>query len=247
MQILKTYMSLGLLLFMTTAGIAQVTTFGRGHMPVATGISTKIPQDMYVTNRAVQLTNEDQAEGSPYLTSEFKNGFVRTSSGEVFTNVPVRIDLVSNEIQFMQNGTILVLTNVDSLSYFENNEAKTNLHILKTGYPKVDRQTDSSVYEFLEGGDHVEAVKYLRCTQGTIKKMGEVEKLNFTTEAQYYFFIEGNMIRFKLGKKNVQEALSKYKEQVDAILKESKLDLKTELGVKDLVRELDARLGSKAF
>lgn len=224
--------------------LAQSATPELGAKP--TGLPMRTNVDMYLTSKATLLEGVSDADGSPYLSPDFKKSFIRTSTGERFTNIPVRLNLVSNEVQFNQNNLILALTNVDSLCYLDREYDSSSLRIFKTGYPAVDRQTSASLYELLAGGP-VQVLKYYTCHQGTIKKMGEMEKLQFQTDATYYFLIDGKMVKFKPGKKNILDALPQYKDAINDILKTAELDLRKDTGIKDLFRELDARIAAKAF
>jgi len=237
-----------LISFLYTTASAQMRA-----MPLNSGGNLSSPpvsqlSDRMITGRPLLLSDLTNIEGSPFLTDEYQRGFIRIRNGQTFTNIPVRFNMLNNEIQFRQNNIELALEDVDSVIYLTVDGDSSSARRLKAGYPAVDGHTAKSIYEVLADNGSVQLLKYYSCKTETVKRMGEADKKAFVTETSLYVLVNGEMKKVKNNKKSVLAAFPQYAKEIDQIDKELNINFKTEKGLEDLVLELNRRIQpTKAF
>ncbi len=213
--------------------------------PVGMG-SMDFRSDRLISGRPLLLTDMGIL-GNPFLTEEYKRGFVKVRSGQSISNMPVRFDLLNNEIQFLQNGTELALENVDSIAYLEVEGDSNSLRVLKTGYTAIDGRTSSSIYEVLASGNRLHFLKYYQCKIETVKSMGEADKKEFSTQAFLYLYnpATGTIKKVKANKKSITGAFPEYAQQLDKLASDLKTDFHSEKAVSLLIQELNKQVEAK--
>ncbi|WNB18282.1 hypothetical protein [Marivirga arenosa] len=60
----------------------------------------------------------EKIKGNPFIFKEFKNGDVQFIS-KVIKNVPLRVNLLDNKIEFLKNENVYQFTNYTSVNFFE--------------------------------------------------------------------------------------------------------------------------------
>ncbi len=179
-----------------------------GAKPTGVPLQQGSRMDMFVTNRAIDVSQFNGIEGSPFLSEEYQQAFIKTKTGEQFNNAWIKFSTYSNEILLENASQLVALTNVDSVSYVEqpDNHEKTNI-ILKTGYPSIENKTAETIYQILAYHKDLQFLKYYQTKVETVKKMGMPDQKTFVTVPQYYIYSAAgkSMKRIKLNKSIIDE------------------------------------------
>ena len=160
--------------------------------------------DMNITSRAIDVSKFNGIAGTPFLSNDYKQAFVKTKTGAQFSNAWIKFSTYSNEILLENASQLVALNNIDSVSYVEessDNGDKSNV-ILKTGYPAIDNKNTESIYQILAYRNNLQFLKYYQTKIETVKKMGLPDQKTFVTTPQYYIYQEDikSMKRVKLNK-----------------------------------------------
>lgn len=236
-------MRLGFLL----AGVFLVQC-AQGQTPTGTGgggnNATSVSElNRLINGRPPSVLDRNDVDGSPYLFNDYSIGFVKIRGGQVYSSVPVRFEVVSNELQFMQDGKEMVMLDVDSAAYLALAEGGAKIStVLKSGYPAIDGHTTNSLYEILASGPKVHFLKFHRCYITEQKRMGVPDKKEFVKDADYYIYVPatGSIKKVKLSKKEIEEALSGVPEAAKTA-EEQKTNFKKEAGVRSLVAAINGK------
>lgn len=208
-----------------------------------TGRSLYTPVDQIVTSRPIQLQDMVNVEGSPYLTQDYVEGFVRLKNGQLYKPIRLRFDAMSNELQFLQGKFELALLDVDSAAYETVSDNGTkSLTMFKTGYPAVEDHTQTSFYQVLASGARMHLLKYYTCRLEQEKRMGEPDKKVFRKESSYFIYlpVTGQIKKVKLNKKEVLEAAGSIS-NAGKIAEELKINFKKEAEVTKLVETINTK------
>lgn len=164
--------------------------------------------DMNITSRAIDVSKFNGIAGSPFLSAEYKQAFVKTKTGEQFSNAWIKFSTYSNEILLENASQLVALANIDSVSYRNeaNDGTQTNV-ILKTGYPGIDGKTPESIYQILAYRGDLQLLKYYHTKVELVKKMGMPDQKTFVTTPAYYIYNAGDKYikRVKLNKNLADE------------------------------------------
>ncbi|WP_114792282.1 hypothetical protein U0035_16405 [Niabella yanshanensis] len=159
--------------------------------------------DMNITSRAIDVSRFSGIAGTPFLSVDYKQAFVKTKTGEQFSNAWIKFSTYSNEILLENASQLVALTNVDSVSYVEqsDNHEKANI-ILKTGYPGIENKTPETIYQILAYRGDLQLLKYYQTKVELVKKMGMPDQKTFVTTPIYYIYRSGSnsIKRVKLNK-----------------------------------------------
>lgn len=209
------------------SGTVSAPTTGGVNTPSATG---------FLTSRPIVLLNVMDISGSPYLSTEYKTGFVKVKSGYHEDGVPVRFNIYKNVIEFKQKGIELTLDDLDIAMYFDVPGDSNSLRIFKTGYPAIEKQKESSIYEVLAMGDKAHLLKYFSQKVEEVKSMGDYDKKELNTYSNLYLFIPGKGIeKIKADKKAVMNHFPGQEDKIEALIKDNKLNLKKENDLAELI------------
>ncbi|MCH5717074.1 hypothetical protein [Niabella hibiscisoli] len=167
--------------------------------------------DMNVTWKAIDVSAFNGIAGSPFLSTEYRQAFIKTRTGEQFNNAWIKFSTYSNEILLENASQLVALTNVDSVSYLDeaSSRGKSNV-ILKTGYPAIENKTSESIYHILAYRNDLQFLKYYHTKVEMVKKMGMPDQKTFVTTSHYYLYnsTDKSMKRIKLNKSLIDEFTS---------------------------------------
>ncbi len=187
-----------------------------------------------VSGKPLFETKYTDVQGTPFLTDYWANGMVKLDNGKTYTDIKLRYDLVEDQLLF-RNKDGQSLAFVDGVQEFKLDLAGDEQKSLyfKNGFKPVDGATEKTYYQVLSGGEttllkrtskHVlESKAYNSAT--TTKTFDEVSSL--------YVIKDGQPIKLKKDKKSVLAAFDGYTAQLDAFIKDNKLNLKSD---QDLVK-----------
>lgn len=226
-------------MFLVQCAQAQTPTAAGGGR-YATSVSEL---NRMINGRPPSVLDRTDVDGSPYLFNDYSLGFVKIRGGLTYSSVPVRFEVMNNELQFMQDNKEMVMLDVDSVAYLALAEGGVKIStILKSGYPAIDGHTTNSLYEVMASGPKVHFLKYHRCRIAEQKRMGVPDKKEFIKEEDYYIYVPatGSIKKVKLNKKDIEEALSAVPEAAKTA-EEQKTNFKKEAGVRSLVAAINGK------
>lgn len=145
--------------------------------------------------------------GSPFLKADFTKAFIAFKNGKKFANVPIKFDILHNQIDIEDKEMLLYLEGIDSLSC---PDSIYQTLILKTGYPSINKHDTSSFYQIVAQNDKVQLLKYYYCFISKIKTLGLPDKTSFDIDDQYYLYNKAtkSLKEVKLNKKSLSSALA---------------------------------------
>jgi len=192
--------------------------------------------DPFTYGQGIDLNNAKYSDvsGSPCLKQDFTAAFVAFKNGKQYTNVPVKFDMLHNEIDIEKNGTLLSLMDIDSISYPDSNYQNM---ILKSGYPSISEHDASSIYQIVAQNNKIQLLKYYHCHISTIKSLGFPDKTSFDVDNQYYLFNKATKAieQVKLNKKSFSSAIADMGYSKAEMDKNKNIDFKNEKDVADLI------------
>jgi hypothetical protein len=194
----------------------------------------------HMTSRPVRMMNIPDLQGAPYLSAAYKPGYVRIRNGYAQQNVPIRFNIYANALEFMRDGVELALDSLDIAMYLDVPGDSSSIRVLKAGYPDVDNQNSSTIYEVLAIGERAHLVKYLYQKVEDVKAMGDYDKKQLTTYSKLYLYVPGKgMMKAKAEKKFLTALFPEYAQQIEQLIREKDLNLKKDSEYAQLVGELN--------
>lgn len=171
----------------------------------------------------------DDVSGTPYFNAAYKYADITLKQGRKFTQVKMKINLVTQETIFVSANGIegyMEAGMVKEISYADTTAGAILQYKFQTGFPSVDRQSDRHFYQVLAEG---------RCglVRSIVKKVierrnelsGEVVR-EFESTENVYLYINGEMKRFKKDKEAVLSVLSDKQAELSQFVSEHKTNFK---------------------
>lgn len=224
-----------ILLLFSILSIAQ-----KGYVaPVAVGAPLQggRAMDMNVTSRAIDVSKFNGIAGTPFLSNDYQQAFVKTKSGGQFGNVWVKFNTYGNEILLENRNQLVALEGVDSVAYTDKSEPGTDKNvILKTGYPAIEDKTGETIYQVLAHKPAIQLLKYYQTKVENVKTMGMPDKKTFVITPVYFVFMpeKKTLKKVKLNK----SLLDELKEFPEAKAKAAGVNLRNEKEVIKLISSL---------
>ena len=192
--------------------------------------------DAFVYGKGIDLDGYKNSEvsGSPFLKPYFSPAFVAFTNGRRYRMVPVKFDILHNQIDIQKSETLLYLIGVDSISYPDSVYQDV---ILKTGYPSVNKHDTKSIYQIVAQNDKIQFLKYYSCHSTTTKSLGFPDKISFDVDNQYYLFNKATktLKEVKLNKKSLPSAMEEMGYSKAEMDKKMNIDFKDEKAVAELI------------
>ena len=189
-----------------------------------------------VQGKVVRSIKYTDVQGNPYLFEQWVNGTIRLGNGKSYTNVPLRYDIVSDELQYKDNKSDQALNFIDPVVEFQlmpGTESGESPMIFRNGFISDDGTSVKAYYQVLFDG----ALKLLKRNTKVIFETREYSSAITTKtfrEEEYYYLYKGNKtVRIKKDKKQVLATLADRATELEAFIKNNALNLKNE---SDLVR-----------
>jgi hypothetical protein len=149
-----------------------------------------------------RLSNEvEEVKGSPYIVEKFYNGNIQFKNGQVFNDIPLRLNVFFNELEYRKDDKIYALKNnlavdnvtiaADTLVYekFENNKVMEYAFFKRLVHGKTELLVKSNIDLFeAQPAQGVVASKparyekradtyYLKLPDGYLEKISSIKKL----------------------------------------------------------------------
>ena len=175
----------------------------------------------------------DNVQGSAYFINDFKPAIIKLRSGLEFEKVKAKIDLCKQEVNFIAENNVEIVTTGESVkeivlsdSLLNTNPIEYREYKFKTGFPAIDNQNGLNFYQVLNEGNII----LLKSTRKIITEKkndisGEIAK-EFEIFTDYYVFVENKMIKLKKEKEWVLSFLQNQKDKVDIFLTEKRISFK---------------------
>jgi hypothetical protein len=209
-------------------------------LPERTGAELQTPYMVNLLSRPVKLLDIPNLSGSPFLSNEFKPGFVKIKSGFYQYDVPIRFNIYQNVLEFHKEGKELELDSLELAVYLEVAGDSSTIRVLKTGYPAIDKQTERSIYEVMAMGPQAHFLKYRVQKIEDVKSMGEFNKKEIVTISDYYIYKPGiGIFKIKLSANALINLFPAEKNRINDIIDRKRLNLKKELDFGELITELN--------
>jgi hypothetical protein len=172
---------------------------------------------VFINNGVEYTASFPKSSGHPFLDNSFYNGFV-TFNGVWYSDVPLKLDLVNQELVIMNNHSLLSIVDKSKVENFEMNK-RNFIHLSKEKYPFV---FDFGFYELLYQNDISVYAKRSKFVQPATK----IDELNSFTQVNRYFIIKGQKFHAIKREKDLFNLFTKNKTGVKEILKTKKIKFK---------------------
>jgi hypothetical protein len=187
---LNLYMSLRLPLLLFTILVYNVlfsqnySQDSLNNVSVFNGINyykEKLGGFVFINNGVEYTASFPKSSGHPFLDNSFYNGFL-TFNGIWYIDVPLKFDLVNQELVIMNKKSLLSIIDKSKVESFEINR-RNFVHLSKEKYPFV---SDYGFYELLYQNDISVYAKRSKFVQPATK----VDELNSFSQVNRYFIIK---------------------------------------------------------
>jgi len=183
-------------------------------------------------------------QGTPYLFEKFGQGKIVFVNGMESVDSNLNYSLVDHKLYYTQkNGLYVVNQQAKEFNLYgvdkEKNKISKQFMCL---FPSVDDNTPATFYEVLGKGDNLQFLKY---TSKRIKESavyGGAPLKEYVLDDLFYIYDKGakKMIAFgsAISLKSIKKGLPSYSVQIDALMNTSKLNLKKEEDMIQLLQQL---------
>ncbi len=178
-------------------------------------------------------------DGSPYLTTNWFAGTVQLANGKN-VNAKLKYDLLKDELLFQNPKDSVPMVFVDPVKGFTFNLFKideSNLVplVFSNGYPAADNQTPVSFYQVIADGK-VKLLKYYHKIIRTDQAFNSASATKTFVLIDFYYLLAGNkIVRIKPGKKVLLAMLNDKADKIEAYLKSTGIDYKSDLDLAKLI------------
>lgn len=202
-------------------------------------IGLLIASDTYCQGRFVNKgdgqpaleTKFSEVEGTPYWDDNFVKAETKSrQNGKWYQYPKARFDCYKNELEYEQSSTKLLRLDASQINEFKLNEV-----IFRCGFPATAEWDNRHFYQVLYDGN-VKLLKRVHTKIVTETEFGSVVKASkFVREEYYYLLKNDTMIRLKLKKSSVLEALGDKEPQIVGFVKANNLGYSSENDLKKIV------------
>ncbi len=170
-------------------------------------------------------------DGFPYLVKDFKFGSIELKNGRKFSSVPLKLDLVAQEIIFLSPNKeegVIGSDFVKDVSLIDTTELGVIPYLLRSGFPAIDNYKSNQFCLVIADGK-IALLKSMVKSIDTRKNelSGEISK-EFALTEDYFTFQNGVMSRFKRDKNDILELFYKQRDKIEIFIKANKGSFKNE-------------------
>ena len=183
-------------------------------------------------------------QGTPYVFEKFGQGKIVFVNGMESVDSNLNYSLVDHKLYYTQkNGLYVVNQQAKEFNLYgvdkEKNKISKQFMCL---FPSVDENTPATFYEVLGKGDNLQLLKY---TSKRIKESavyGGAPLKEYVLDDLFYLYDKVAKKMIALGSaislKSIKKGLPSYSVQIDALMNTSKLNLKKEEDMIQLLQQL---------
>jgi hypothetical protein len=184
-------------------------------------------------------------KGSIYYQDEMHKGYVTLDDGRSAKDVPIRYNLYSHQVSYMENGVEMELDKsapVHEFGYTYTKDDEQKTAVFRSGYPPVAGNNNRTFYEVIADGN-ISLLKYVsKKFLEERTELGAMQKSIIDTDSWFvYNALDKNIVEIKRNKNSLMEALPQYAEKIKSITEKKKLRLKSDADWIILLTELSAK------
>ena len=183
-------------------------------------------------------------QGTPYLFEKFGQGKIVFLNGMESVDSNFNYSLVDHKLFYTQkNGLYVVNQQAKEFILYGLDKGKNKISKqFMCLFPSVDDNTPATFYEVLGKGDNLQLLKY---TSKRIKESavyGGAPLKEYVLDDLFYIYDKGAKKMIVMGSalslKSIKKGLPSYSVQIDALMNTSKLNLKKEEDMIQLLQQL---------
>ncbi len=184
------------------------------------------------TGKTVNMGLDMENYGTPFFDTEYYPATIELVNGQRYENIPVKINLLSNEVLFKSDDgkELAILPSIQSVVLNKNGVPC----LFKFGYPNFEKQNAKTIYQVLTDGE-TSVLKYYFVQVTEAKPYSSATMLRTIEKFPKLFVFNKNIGLQKAPKSNEEAALLFKKDdaKLNNILQSNKLKIKKE---EDLVK-----------
>jgi hypothetical protein len=174
-------------------------------------------------------SNYPDVNGVPFLTEDWKYTLIKLTDGRIFDTIKTRLNLYTKELYFKTDKDVEMFFTggyVKEMDIYDSSETKKIIYKFETGFPGIDKNTESSFYQVLADGN-VQLLKFMekKISQTKNDMSGEIRK-DFVQYDEYYVNNYGIMLKLKKEKEFILDLFEDEKEKISEYLKNKKMNYK---------------------
>jgi hypothetical protein len=184
--------------------------------------------------------------GTPYVFEKFGMGKVIFINGMESVDSNLNYSYFDHKLYYTQKNGLYVV-NQQAKSFELNSIDKENNKVSKQFmclFPSVDDNTPATFYEVLGKGDNFQLLKYTHKRVKETVVYGGAPVKEYVMDDLYYIYDKADKKMLALGSaislKAIKKGLPSYSVQIDALMNASKLNLKKEEDMIQLLQQLKA-------
>ena len=185
-------------------------------------------------------------QGTPYVFDKFSLGKVIFVNGMESVDSNLNYSYFDHKLYYTQKNGLYVV-NQQAKSFVLNSVDKDNNKVSKQFmclFPSVENNTPATFYEVLGNGDQFQFLKYTHKRIKETTVYGGAPLKEYVMDDLYYIYDKADKKMLVLGSshslKAVKKVLPNYSVQIDALMNASKLNLKKEEDMIQLLLQLKA-------
>ena len=185
-------------------------------------------------------------QGTPYVFDKFSLGKVVFVNGMESVDSNLNYSYFDHKLYYTQKNGLYVV-NQQAKSFVLNSVDKDNNKLSKQFmclFPSVENNTPATFYEVLGNGDQLQLLKYThkRIKESTVYGGAPIKE--YVADDLFYIYDKAAKKMLALGSalslKAIKKGLPEFTAQIDALINSSKLNLKKEEDMIQLLQQLKA-------
>lgn len=177
--------------------------------------------------KTVNMGTDMENYGSPFFDTEFNYADIELENGRQYQNIPVKINLLSNEVIFKsdEGKELAILPTIKSVILKKNGES----FLFEFGYPNFEKQNAKTIYQVLTKGA-ISVLKYYFIQVTEAKPYGSATMLRTIEKFPKLLVYTKNLGLEKAPKSNdeVEMILKNEASSLKKIIADNKLKIKKE-------------------
>jgi hypothetical protein len=165
------------------------------------------------------------ASGSRYLIENWTPAKLTTTSGDEYSNITAKYDVLNNKVEVIARNKELAPNNVSKLVLYISSD---NSLTFQNGFPKVASNDSKTLYQVLTNGKASLLKKPVKKLQIENIYNSGIKATQFNTTADYYVYKDSRMVKIDKTRSAIAAVLADKQEQVLAYIDENKLKLKND-------------------
>lgn len=181
--------------------------------------------------RPLYMNVNYRIEGTPFVPENYQPADIVVASGKVYHNVRVKINLVENQVLYLDESKNEMITSlpVTRVVFLNTLDEDGTLHDrIFEGHPDIINKTGALIFEVIEPG-RISLLKNIKATYRDEQKYSEagITRTFTQTESYYALLPAGELKKIEKGKEFMLGLFADKKQQVEHYLSESGIKCKT--------------------